>query len=68
MAKKPTMTPTQFKRALDQLGLSAYAAAPLLDMSIRTIYRITAGEYPIPDHIAHYLRICVKHKIDPRER
>ncbi|MCC6314803.1 MAG: hypothetical protein IT337_12415 [Thermomicrobiales bacterium] len=64
MAKPPhEMTGQQLGRALDRLGISVYAAAPLLGMSRRQAYRLTAGESPVPALVAKVVRLLAAGRI-----
>lgn len=49
-----------FKRACAAVGLSVYAAAPFLGISLRQAQRIAAGEYEAPESAAKLLRLMVR--------
>jgi hypothetical protein len=50
----------EFKRALRQVGLTVYSAAPFLGLSLSTTYRIARGEYDAPESAAKLLRIMIR--------
>lgn len=56
---KKTMTRTQFNAALSKLGLSVYASAPVLGISLRQAQRYSSGEATIPETIAKLLRAMI---------
>jgi predicted transcriptional regulator len=58
------MTPTQYIRLRKQLGLSNYALAPILGVSLRQAQRYEAGEAPIPKAIANLLQMYAKFGYD----
>ena len=51
-----TMTARQFDAALSKLGLSVYASAPLLGISLRQAQRYSAGETEVNPTVAKLLR------------
>jgi DNA-binding transcriptional regulator YiaG len=57
------MTPTQYIKLRKQLGLSNYALAPILGVSLRQAQRYEAGEAPIPLPVAKLLTIIERYKI-----
>jgi hypothetical protein len=54
-----TMTPRQFDAALEKLGLSVYASAKVLCVSLRQAQRYSSGEAPVPPSIAKLLRALI---------
>jgi hypothetical protein len=58
--RKDAMKGREFKRALRQVGLTVYSAAPFLGLSLSTAYRIARGEYDAPESAAKLLRLMVK--------
>lgn len=65
MTTEPTMTGSQMLWHLKRLGLSVYAAAPFLGISLRHAYRMTADEYPVPRAIALLLRLMHRYDVKP---
>lgn len=59
------MTPTQYRAALDRLGLTQAGAAEALGVSIRSAHGYANGK-PIPEPIAKLLRLMVRLKLEPR--
>ena len=53
------MTARQFDAALKQLGLSVYASAKVLCISLRQAQRYSSGEAPVPPSIAKLLRALI---------
>ena len=52
MARLPsTMTAGEFDAALQQLGISVYASAKVLRISLRQAQRDSSGEAPVPPSI-----------------
>jgi hypothetical protein len=58
---------TEFKRALKQVGLTVYSAAPFLGLSLSTTYRIARGEYEAPESAAKLLRLMVRLNLKPED-
>lgn len=56
-----------FKAACKAVGLSVYAAAPFLGMSLRQAQRIAAGEYAAPEAVAKLLRLMARLKVSPKD-
>jgi hypothetical protein len=54
------MTAAQFKNACQKLGISVYACADVLDMSVRQVYAYSRGEVPIPKLVAIAMRAMVR--------
>jgi DNA-binding transcriptional regulator YiaG len=50
-----TMTPTDFRAALDRLGLSQQAVARLWGLNPRTVRRWLAGDQDIPGWVRYAL-------------
>lgn len=61
------MTGDEFKRALKRVGLSVYASAPFLGMSLRQCQRIAAGEYEAPLAVAKLLTLMWRHKLQAKD-
>ena len=60
------VTLTQFRKALDDLGLTQGEAAEWLEISIRAAHGYANGA-PIPEPIAKLLRLCVRLKLRPED-
>jgi predicted transcriptional regulator len=60
-----TMTALQYKRALDQLGLSRGGAAGFLGVSERTAWRYASGDVEVPPAVAMLLRLMIEQDIRP---
>ena len=67
MSEHIPMTASQFQWHLKRLGLSVYAAAPFLGISLRHAYRMTNNEYPVPVAIAKLLRLMNRFGVMPDE-
>jgi len=61
------MTPTQFRDAIDKVGLSQVGTARLLGTDPRTARRWALGESDIPDSVAILLRLLVTKKITTKD-
>jgi DNA-binding transcriptional regulator YiaG len=57
------MTPNQYRKAIEQLGLSQVRAARLLGVDPRTSRRWALEERSIPKHAAILLRLLLAGKI-----
>lgn len=62
-----TMTPTQFRVAIDHLGLSQVKAAHFLGFAPRTARRVVAGAAELPASAAKLLRVMIAHGLTPAE-
>ena len=51
------MTPTDFRRTLDSLGLSQTGASRVLGVSDRHVRRWIAGDTNVPEPVAKLLRL-----------
>ena len=60
------MTSNQFRKALDDLGLTQAQAAEWLKLSIRAVHGYANGA-PIPEPTAKLLRLMVKLKLKPED-
>jgi hypothetical protein len=60
------MTANQFRKALDDLGLTQAAAAEWLKLSVRAIHGY-ANNAPIPEPTAKLLRLMVKLNLKPED-
>lgn len=58
------MTPTQYRAALDHLGLTQVAAAEFLGVSVRSSHGWANGE-PIPEAVVKLLRLMTGMNIKP---
>ena len=61
------MTRTQYRAAIERLGLSIVGAAKVLGVSRRQAQRFASGESPVPEPVAKLLRLMIKHNVDPDE-
>jgi len=61
------MTPNQYKKAIEALGLSQVRAGEFLGVSPRTSQGYALGEYPVPEAIAKLLRLMIKLKLTPED-
>lgn len=57
------MTPTQFRAALNRLGLTQVGAARLFDVDGRTARRWIAGDLPVPTAVAVLINLLLSGKI-----
>lgn len=55
-----SMTPNQYRAAIEKLGLSQVRAAAFLGVSPRTSQGYALGEYPVPEAIAKLLRLMIE--------
>jgi hypothetical protein len=62
-----TMTARQYRKAVEELGISVYASARVLGVSLRQAQRFAAGETPVPRPVAKLLRLMVRFKVKPDE-
>jgi hypothetical protein len=60
------MTPTQYKTALERLGLTQISAAQFLKVSIRTSHAY-ANSGPIPEAVGKLLRLMIKLELKPED-
>lgn len=65
--KAGDMTSNQYRKAIEQLGMSQQAAADFLGVSLRTSQGYALDEYPVPEAIAKLLRLMVKLGLKPNE-
>jgi DNA-binding transcriptional regulator YiaG len=56
------MTPDEYRRAIERLGLSQIAAARLLGVDARTSRRWASGERDIPPPAVRFLRYLIAKK------
>jgi hypothetical protein len=59
-----TMKASEYRKALDTLGLTVVGASAL-GLGRRQCQRIAAGDCKVPDVMATLLRMMIKHKIKP---
>jgi hypothetical protein len=57
------MSPAQFQKAIDRLGLSQVAAAKLVGADPRTARKWVAGDNKVPECVAILLRLMLAGKI-----
>src|SRR5262252_9138945 len=64
-----TMTGAEYKRILNQLGLThgANATIAFLDISMTTTYGWAHGKRPIPKAVAMLLRLMAKNHLTPND-
>jgi hypothetical protein len=60
------MTPTQYRTALERLGLTQDSAAQFLDVSLRTSHGYANGS-PIPESVAKLLRLMIRLRLSPED-
>ena len=60
------MTTTQYRTALERLGLTQDKAAQFLDVSLRTSHGYANGS-PIPEVTAKLLRLMVRLDLSPND-
>ena len=61
------MTPTQFRTAIEKLGLSQVRTGEFLGMNPRTARAWALGESPIPESVAKLLRLMIKLDLKPED-
>lgn len=61
------MTKNQYRKALDDLGMSQQAAANFFGVSLRTSQGYALGEYPVPEVVAKLLRLMVRLGLKPED-
>ena len=59
------MTKTQYRKALEELKLTPYSAAPALGISLRQSHRYASGEQPIKETVARLLEAYLRHGLPP---
>lgn len=59
------MTPTQYRIAIEKLGLSQRGAARFLKIDERTSRRWALGELPVPEAVAKLFRVMIEIGISP---
>lgn len=59
------MTSTQYRKALEKLGLSQMAAARVLGVNGRTSQRWASGEQDIPKLVEIALTLMIENDVDP---
>ena len=60
LRERAAMTPAQYRKACEQLGLSIIKSGPVLGVAPRTGQRYALGERPIPETIAKLLRAMIR--------
>jgi DNA-binding transcriptional regulator YiaG len=58
--KGTLMSPLEYQRSAEKLGLDSFAAAKLFGVSHRTVLRWGYGEAPVPDSVAHLMWLMLK--------
>lgn len=66
METAPTMTPNQYRTALERLGLTQDSAAEFLGVSLRTSHGYANGAV-IPETTAKLLRLMVRLELKPED-
>ena len=61
------MTSKQYRRAIENLGLSQQKAAHWLGVSPRTSQNYALGETRIPEPVAKLLRLMIKLNLKPED-
>jgi hypothetical protein len=61
------MKKTEYRKAIDAVGLSQVAASDFFEVSRKTSPRWARGEAPIPGAVAKLLRVMLHHKLSPEE-
>jgi hypothetical protein len=61
------MTPTQYRTAIEKLGLSQVRAGAFLGIAPRTSQGYALGEYPIPEPVAKLLRLMIRLGLQPED-
>jgi hypothetical protein len=61
------MTPDQYRKAIEKLGMSQAKAGEFLGVSLRTSQGYALGEYPVPEAAAKLLRLMVKLELEPKD-
>jgi hypothetical protein len=62
-----SMTPNQYKAAINTLGLSQERAGVWLGIGKRTSQGYALGEYPVPEPVAKLLRLMIKQGLKPED-
>lgn len=57
------MTPTEYREAIESLGLSQVGAARLFGVDPRTSRRWALGELPVPRAVELALKLMLKHGV-----
>jgi hypothetical protein len=61
------MTPTQYRKLLDELDLTIVGAASVLGISERQAQRLASGASKIPGPVRKLLRVVIKFEVDPKD-
>lgn len=61
------MTSTQYRRALDKLGLTIVGAAPVLGIKRRQSQRYAHNDAQVPVPLAKLLRVALRHRVTADE-
>lgn len=62
-----TMKKTEYRRAIDAVGLSQVKASDFFEVSRKTSPRWARGEAPIPGAVAKLLRVMIHHRLTPED-
>jgi hypothetical protein len=64
MTKHPnSMTGTQYSATIAKFGLTPYAAARVLGVSLRQSHRYASGESAIPRPVVKLLRLALRYRL-----
>lgn len=61
------MSPTQYRKAIEAMGLSQAKAGEFFGISPRSSQGYALGEYPVPESIAKLLRLMIRLHMKPHE-
>jgi DNA-binding transcriptional regulator YiaG len=61
------MKKTEYRKAIDAVGLSQVKASEFFEVSRKTSPRWARGEAPIPGAVAKLLRVMIHKKLSPEE-
>jgi hypothetical protein len=62
-----TMTKTQYRKAIEFLGLSQVKASEFFEVARKTSPRWARGETPVPGSVKKLLLLMMAHEISPEE-
>jgi DNA-binding transcriptional regulator YiaG len=61
------MKKTEYRKAIEAVGLSQVKASEFFGVSRKTSPRWARGESPVPAAVAKLLRVMIHHKLSPQE-
>jgi hypothetical protein len=64
---KATMSRTEYRAALERLGLDWKTAGPALGLSRRQAFRLASGESKVPGPAAKLLRLMIRLNLRPED-